>query len=449
VAPRRIAFYTLGCKVNQQETAALAKLFRDHGYEVVSFNESADVYVVNTCTVTHIADRKSRQMLRRAASSNPSAIIAAVGCYSQVAAEKVLAVPGVNIVIGTQERARLVELVEEVARRKQAGEKDPKISIVCPLEEQPVFEELPLPCSGERSRAFLKIEDGCEQFCSYCIIPYARGKVRSLRPELVKERFQQLLAAGYREIVLTGIHTSAYGKDLPGGINLVGLVKQLVQIPGEFRIRLSSLEPAEVTQELLEIVASSPRLCRHLHLPLQSGDDEILRLMHRPYTTKDYRRLFEKVWEMIPGVAVTTDVMVGFPGETGKHFENTYNFIASLPFRGLHVFKYSPRPGTIASQLPGRVSPEEKEERSKRLRNLAATLEREFARRFLGEQLVVLVERRLPEAVGYWEGFSDNYLRVLFPLPAGLPNPQRSFVRVSIRGLRNGRLLGEPVFEKH
>ncbi|KUK32193.1 MAG: Methylthiotransferase YqeV [Thermoanaerobacterales bacterium 50_218] len=449
MAPRKIAFFTLGCKVNQQETAALKKLFQDHGYQIVGFNEPADVYVVNTCTVTHIADRKSRQMLRRATSSNPSAIVAAVGCYCQVAAEEVLAIPGVNIVIGTQDRARLLELVEEVARRKQAGEKYPKISIVRTLEEKPVFEELPLPCSGERSRAFLKIEDGCEQFCSYCIIPYARGKVRSLRPELVKERFQQLLAAGYREVVLTGIHTSAYGKDLPGEIDLVGLLKQLLQLQGEFRIRLSSLEPAEITQELLEVIASSPRVCRHLHLPLQSGDDEILKLMHRPYTTEGYRRLFEKVWEMIPGVAVTTDVMVGFPGETEKHFENTYSFIASLPFRGLHVFKYSPRPGTIAAGLPGQISPEEKEERSRRLRNLAKNLEEEFARRFLGHKLVVLAERRIPEGVGCWEGLSDNYLRVVFSLPLGVPKPQGSFVSVYIRGLRNGRLFGEPVFEEH
>lgn len=315
----RVAFHTLGCKVNQEETASLMEMFRKRGFQLVDFKSPADVYIINTCTVTHTADQKSRQMIRRAISRQPDALVAVVGCYSQVSPDDVLAIPGVDLVVGTRGRAKLVDLVEDILEKKRAGEFVKEVNAVDSLESDLEFEQLPLPDNPQRTRAFLKIEDGCDQYCAYCIIPDARGPVRSLSPELVKEQLGELICAGYREVVLTGVHTSAYGKDLPVGINLAALLRDLVKMPGDFRIRLSSVEPVDVSEELLEVMASSPRICRHLHLPLQSGDDEILEMMQRPYTTADYSELFQKAIKMIPDLAVTTDVMVGFPGETDRH----------------------------------------------------------------------------------------------------------------------------------
>ncbi len=476
--PGRAAFFTLGCKVNQQETAALQELFRERGYEIVGFDTAAEVYIINTCTVTHLADHKSRQMIRRAAAHHPGAVTVAVGCYAQAAPEAVLPL-GVDVLVGTQDRGRIVDLVEQAAGRKQglasktgaeaveddAGSVSGKktgpsqtvgsvLNTVMPLRQSDGFEELPLPRPQDRTRAFLKIEDGCDQFCAYCIVPFARGPVRSLRPERVRERLKELLAAGYREVVLTGVHTSAYGKDLPDGVNLASLLRLLLQSPGEFRLRLSSVEPAEVTAELLEVLASG-RICRHLHLPLQSGDDEILALMGRPYRTADYRNLFYRVQERLPGVAVAADVMVGFPGETDGHFESTYRFIAALPFRDLHVFKYSPRPGTRAADLPGQVAPEVKDERSSRLRRLADEQAAAFAGRLIGETLPVLVERRseyslgTPPGCGCWEGLSDNYLRIVCPGMPDCPELQGRLIMVRTQRLLQGDILyGEidPIF---
>lgn len=438
---KSVAFYTLGCKVNQQETAGLRELFQKHGYKVVDFDEPADVYVINTCTVTHLADRKSRQMVRRASALNPMAVVAVVGCYAQVSSDEVLALDQVDVVVGTQNKKQIVELVEQAAKAREKG-KIEKISRVAPLQKDLEFEELPLPFHQTRTRAFLKIEDGCDQHCAYCIVPLARGPVRSLRPEIVEQRLTELVGAGFREVVLTGIHTSAYGKDLAVDVNLAGLLRALIRLPGEFRLRLSSVEPADVTDELLDVMVSSPKICRHLHLPLQSGDDEILRLMRRPYTAGEYRELFCRILEKIPGVAVTSDVIVGFPGETEQHFENTYRFITSLPFRDLHVFKYSPRPGTAAFEFPGQVSPEEKDARSSRLRQLADSKARAFAGSFVGSVLKVLVERHVREKEGLWEGLSDNYLRVLFPSCEESDTSLRgSLVSVKILGLAENDLL--------
>jgi len=456
--PSRAAFFSLGCKVNQQETAALQELFRERGYEIVRFDSPAEVYVINTCTVTHLADHKSRQMIRRAAGQHPGAVTAAVGCYAQTAPEAVLSL-GVDVLVGTQDRGRIVDLVEQAARCKRGAAagaaadnegdasrtEEGTLNAISPLGASTGFEELPLPRFQDRTRAFLKIEDGCDQFCAYCIVPFARGPVRSLRPERVRERLEELLAAGYREVVLTGVHTSAYGKDLPDGVNLASLLRLLLQLPGEFRLRLSSVEPADVTAELLEVLASR-RICRHLHLPLQSGEDEILALMGRPYRTADYRDLFYRVQERLPGVAVAADVMVGFPGETDLHFENTYRFISSLPFRDLHVFKYSPRPGTKAADLPDQVAPAVKDERSNRLRRLADEQAAAFAGRFVGETLTVLVERRAQPGArlggcGCGEGLSDNYLRIVFPDPPGCPELQGCLIPVQAQRLLQGDVL--------
>lgn len=391
------------------------EMFRRRGFQLVDFRSPADIYIINTCTVTHTADQKSRQMIRRAISNQPDALVAVVGCYSQVSPEDILAIPGVDLVVGTRERAKIVERVEELLEKKKQGVPGKEINLVGSLGSDLEFEQLPLPDNPQRTRAFLKIEDGCDQYCAYCIIPYARGPVRSLSPAVVKEQVEELVSAGYGELVLTGVHTSAYGKELADDINLAMLLRELDVLPGNFRIRLSSVEPVDVTDELLQVIASSSRICRHLHLPLQSGDDEILEMMRRPYTTADYRELVQKSVQMMPGLAVTTDVMVGFPGETDRHFENVCDFISSLPFRDLHVFKYSPRPGTPAAEMPDQVKPGKKDQRSKKLRELAGIKAETFARDALGETLDLLVERPVRKKPGYWQGITDNYLKVIFP----------------------------------
>lgn len=440
---KRAAFYTLGCKVNQQETAALQELFRRNGYQIVDYRDQADVYIINTCTVTHLADQKSRQMIRRAVSRNPGAVVAVMGCYSQVAPEGILSIPGVSLVVGTAERHRLPDLVAQAIKLKESG-LEPHINAVRHLRESPGFEELPATVERGRTRAFLKIQDGCDQFCTYCIVPFARGPIRSLPPELVRDRLEQLVARGYREVVLTGVHTSAYGRDLKGEVDLTALLKMIGELPGDFRVRLSSVEPADVTDELLQVVASSPRFCRHLHLPLQSGNDRVLKAMGRPYDTAFYRQLFLKAEKLIPGLAVTADVMVGFPGETAEEFESSCRFIDSLNFRDLHVFKYSPRPGTLASSMPGQLDPGTKDERSKRLLALAVKKSRGFTRSFLGQVLTVLVERPDPQHRGFWEGLSDNYLRVFFKPAAPVKDLRGNFLEVRIGDLGEGdTLMGE------
>jgi threonylcarbamoyladenosine tRNA methylthiotransferase MtaB len=414
-------------------------------------------------------------MIRRAASRCSGAVTAAVGCYAQTAPEQVLSL-GVDVLVGTQDRGRIVDLVEHAASRKvgevasaaldkiEAAVDDGReiLNAVSPLSALVGFEELPLPRPRNRTRAFLKIEDGCDQYCSYCIVPFARGPVRSLRPELVLTHLEELLAVGFREVVLTGVHTSAYGRDLTGGVNLASLLRLLLQVSGEFRLRLSSVEPAEVTDELLEVLASS-RICRHLHLPLQSGDDEILAMMGRPYRAADYRALFNRVQKRLPGVAVAADVMVGFPGETDLYFENTFRFVTSLPFRDMHVFKYSPRPGTRAAEMPGQVAPVDKDGRSSRLRRLADEQAAAFAGRFIGQVLTVMVERQAPGRLGYppgypyplervpggarrgcWEGLSDNYLKIVFPTCSDSPDLQGSLVPVRVlEKLEGDTLYGE------
>jgi threonylcarbamoyladenosine tRNA methylthiotransferase MtaB len=431
---KSVAFMTLGCKVNQEESAALEELFRLQGYVVKDFKDQAQVYIINTCTVTHLADRKSRQMIRRATLHHPGSVVAVVGCYAQVAAEEILAIPGVDLVMGTQERGRLVDLVEQTILEKGGPGEGTGFGLnaVHSMGHTLSFEPLPVPYPRVRTRAFLKIEDGCDQFCSYCIVPFARGPIRSLPPDQVIEDLARLIAAGCREIVLTGVHTSAYGRDLlsetgasaktmgtvqTAAPDLTGLLRRISALPGDFRLRLSSLEPVDISHELLQLLSSTPRFCRHLHIPLQSGDDEILYLMRRPYNTEYYRTLFEQASSLMPGVAVAADVMVGFPGESDRHFENTFQFIDSLPFRDLHIFKYSPRPGTVAADLPGQMDPPVKEERSRRLLALAEKKTAVFAARFMGQTLEVLVERRALGIIDYWEGLSDNYLRVFFPAP--------------------------------
>ncbi|MBC7326086.1 MAG: tRNA (N(6)-L-threonylcarbamoyladenosine(37)-C(2))-methylthiotransferase MtaB, partial [Moorella sp. (in: Bacteria)] len=384
--PARVALASLGCKVNQNELEALKHLFLAAGYEIVPFPEKADVYIVHTCTVTHISDRKSRQLIRRAVRANPEAVVAVTGCYAQVAPGEVLAIPGVDLVVGTRDRRRLVELVEK-ARQEGAP-----LNAVRAHEPGEAFEELPL-VEVSRARAFLKIQEGCEEFCTYCIVPYARGPLRSREPEAILKEVRRLVAAGYLEIVLTGVHTGAYGRDLPGGMDLAGLLQRLVRVPGLTRLRISSIDPLDFTPELKAVLVGEEVICPHYHIPLQSGDDRILQKMGRRYSGQYYVELIASLRSGRPRAAFTTDVMVGFPGETEEQFQNTVNVVKEAALAGIHVFPYSPRRGTPAATFPGQVPPQVKRERERRLLQLARHLSRHYAREFLQETLAVLVER--------------------------------------------------------
>lgn len=426
---KAVAFYTLGCKVNQYETAALASLFARRGYRVVEdFEAPADVYVVNTCTVTKTADQKSRQAIRRAVRRNPAAVVVVTGCYAQVNPEAVAGIPGVDVVVGTRGREKLVDLVEEAV---SAGRR------VVAVEDFPArceFEELPTLFSA-RTRAYLKIQEGCEDYCTYCLVPYARGPSRSRKPDAVLREARRLLDAGFKELVLTGIHIGRYGLDLEPPVGLAEIVARLLDLPELARLRLSSIEPGEVTPALVELMAAEPRLCPHLHIPLQSGDDAVLRRMGRRYTTADYRALVYFLCERLPEIALTTDVMVGFPGETEASFERTVVFVREIAFSGLHVFRFSPRPGTPAAGFPGPVPEPEKERRLKVLQKVGAELAHAFATRFLGRVVQVLVEGRNRENL--WEGLSAHYLPVVFPAEEDLAG---SVVPVGVEAV-SGRVL--------
>ncbi len=413
---KTVAFHTLGCKVNQYETEALEELFIQKGYRVVDFASPADVYVINTCTVTHHGDSKSRQAIRRAKKTNPGAVVAVIGCYVQVSPDEVLAVDGVDVVVGTADKSRLPELVEK------AVESGRPLKAVRDLGREEDFEELALRQRHRgRTRAFVKVQEGCRQFCTYCIIPYARGPLRSRPAEAVIRQVERLVQLGYREVVLTGIHVTSYGVDPGVDTDLLGLIKRVHSLPGLDRIRLSSLEPTFMTKEAIGEIAQLEKVCRHFHLSLQSGCDETLKRMGRKYTTGEYREIVERLKEALPGVAITTDVMVGFPGETREEFEKTYRFLHGLGLYNMHVFKYSPRKGTPAAGFAGQVSAKEKDERSKALIDLAARCRKNFHDKFVGQSLDVLYEQ-WSSLKGHYEGLTDNYIKVLSPTRADLNN---------------------------
>lgn len=394
----------LGCKVNQDELEALKELFQKRNYKIVSFREKADIYLIHTCVVTTIAEKKSRQMIKRAVNTNPDAFIAVTGCYAQALPEKLAKIKEVDLILGNKERSRLVDLVEDGLKSKT------RICRVTEFEADEQFEDLGNHASA-RCRVFLKVEEGCNNFCSYCIVPYARGPVRSKPLPAILEETEKLLAKGYKEIVLSGTHIGAYGKDLYGKQMLAELIFSLFKLSGSFRLRLGSLDPDEINEELLNVFGH-PRLCPHFHLSLQSGDDQILEKMGRGYNTTKYRQIVEEIRKIKKEAAFTTDVMVGFPGEKEEHFQNTVNFLKETALSALHVFKYSPRPLTPAADFPGQVKAEEKERRSKIVRELSEDLSLNYAQKFVGKSVEVLAERR--EDNGYWVGHSDNYLLVHF-----------------------------------
>ena len=403
---KKVAFYTLGCKVNQYETEAMLEMFKKDGCTQVESEEFADVYVINTCTVTHMSDRKSRQYIRRMKKKNPDAIIAVVGCYSQVSPEEILEIEEVNLVMGTNERRQIVEEIKKLDASKKASTVDDIMKVRA-------FEEIEINQTNGRTRAFMKIQDGCDRFCTYCIIPYARGgRVRSRDLESIINEANKLANNGYKEIVLTGIHVASYGKDVKDAdTNLLTVIKAIDKIEGVERIRLSSVEPLLMTDEFIDTVAKMPKVCPHFHLSLQSGCDETLKRMNRRYTTKEYKDIVDKLRQKMPNVAITTDVIVGFPGETNNEFSQTYEFLRDIELSQMHVFKYSPRKGTPAADMENQIDPQMKQMRSDKLIALNKQNFTNFAKKFEGQEFNVLFEQNIGE--NKYEGLTPNYIRVI------------------------------------
>ncbi|MBA9025487.1 tRNA (N(6)-L-threonylcarbamoyladenosine(37)-C(2))-methylthiotransferase MtaB [Peribacillus huizhouensis] len=405
-----VAFHTLGCKVNHYETEAIWQLFKNDGYERVEYETNADVYVINTCTVTNTGDKKSRQVIRRAIRKNPDAVIAVTGCYAQTSPAEIMAIPGVDIVVGTQDRSKMLGYIEQFKQERQP------INGVGNIMKSRVYEELDVPAFTDRTRASLKIQEGCNNFCTFCIIPWARGLMRSRDPKEVLHQAQQLVDAGYKEIVLTGIHTGGYGEDMKD-YNLARLLRDLeTQIVGLKRIRISSIEASQITDEVIEVLTNSDKVVRHLHIPIQSGSDTVLKRMRRKYSMEFYADRLVKLRQALPGLAVTSDVIVGFPGETEEEFMETYNFIKDHKFSELHVFPYSKRTGTPAARMADQVDEEVKNERVHRLISLSEQLSKEYASLFEGEVLEVIPEELYKEdpKSGLYVGYTDNYLKVVF-----------------------------------
>ena len=401
-----VGIATLGCKVNRYESAALEEDLRRKNFSVVPFNSTADVYIINTCTVTAFSDFQSRQLIRRAHRRNPQAKILVTGCYAQIAPRSVAELDGVSMVVGNGLKHRISELL-------QNNTHDFPCVLVGDVFRLQEFCNLPLASFGDRTRAFLKIQDGCNSFCSYCIVPFARGGSRSMSPEDVLSAVRKLEREGYQEIVLTGIHLGLYGHDLQPASGITCILQKMQELKLDTRIRLSSIEPNEITTGLLNIIKSGGLLCPHLHIPLQSGDDKILQLMKRNYDTVFFRKLIEKIDSAISDIAIGVDVMVGFPSESDQQFENTFNLLESLPIAYLHVFPYSARPGTAAQKIQPQVPEKIKKERAAALRKLSEQKQEKFALRFAGRPFRVLVESTKDKKTGLLKGFSQNYLPFL------------------------------------
>ena len=431
----KIAFYTLGCKVNQADTASMENLFLRSGHQLVSFDGEADVYIINTCVVTNTGQRKSRQTIHRAIRKNPNALIVVTGCYPQTAAEEVKAIAGVDMIIGNQDRAQIVQLVEERLAHRQTDTLD----AVHKLTASTAFEEMAAGDITDKTRAFLKIQEGCNQFCTYCIIPYARGPLRSRSLESIRTETQRLISAGFKEIVLIGIHLGCYGKENPDGPTLYDAVKTVLDVPGVQRLRLGSLESVEVEPRLLTLMQEDARFCRHLHLPLQSGCDKTLQAMNRPYTTAKFKTLLADIKNRVPDIAITTDVIVGFPGETEADFETTCKFAESCGFSKMHIFPFSARKGTPAEKFAGAVTEAVKKERADILDKIDETMHKTFLQAMVGQTAEVLFEQ--PAGEDYFEGLTGNYQRVF--VKSGGRNMGGEILPVKITAFDGEKLLGE------
>lgn len=427
---KTVAFCTLGCKVNQYETEAMTELFREKGYTVNSFDEQSDIYIINTCTVTSTGDKKSRQMIRRAISLNPDAIVAVVGCYAQVAPEEVAKIDGVSLIIGTNQKKEIVTLIEEYAEKREQKH------VIDDILKDKEYKEMHITSYEERTRAFVKIEDGCNQFCSYCIIPYARGPVRSRPTENICKEIQTLSQNGFKEIVLTGINISSYGMD--NGSNLAEVIEKVALIDGIERIRLGSIEPRVLTEDFIKRISKIPQVCNHFHISLQSGCDETLRRMNRKYTTEECFRCIENLRNNFDNPAITADVIAGFPGETEEEFNATMDFLTRVKFSEAHIFAYSNRKGTRADTMPGQLPKYVKEERSHRMIELCAASQKEYMESCVGSTAGVLFEREAKE--GIYEGHMTNYVKVRAKSEKDISG---QILDVKITGTDKDVLLGE------
>ena len=419
---KTVAFCTLGCKVNQYETNAMIEQFIKKDYTIKEFNEKADIYIINTCTVTNMADRKSRQMLRRAKELNPNSIIVACGCYAQVAKEELEKIPEIDLIYGTNEKNKIADLVDSLGTShfalsiplasKTENDNNIKETKVTDVMYQKEFLDFGVTDYTEKTRAVIKVQDGCDRFCSYCIIPYARGHIRSRKIQNVVEEIKTIAQKGIKEVVITGIHLASYGKDFKPHAQLIDLLEEINKIDGIERIRLGSLEPTLITEEFLERLTKLEKICDHFHLSLQSGCDETLKRMNRRYTTEEFKKCTELLRKAYPNVALTTDIIVGFPGETDEEFNKTYEFLKEINFYQMHIFKYSPRKGTKAAVMPNQIDGNIKEQRSAKLIELSHNNEIKYNEEEIGKELEVLWEEKEGE---YIKGHTTNYKVVKIP----------------------------------
>lgn len=411
---KTVSFYTLGCKVNQYETNAMEQQFIKNNYEIVENTQKADIYVINTCTVTNMAERKSRQMLRRVKEINPSAVLVVCGCYAQVAKNELEQIPEIDIILGINEKNEIVQIVENYMEKMAEQDKRSQEAEIDDVSKQKEFLDFGDVTYTEKNRAVVKVQDGCNMFCSYCIIPYARGRIRSRKIESVVSGIEKIAKEGIKEVVITGIHVASYGKDFDNEntskkIRLIDLLEAINKIDGIDRIRLSSLEPTIVDEEFATRLSKLDKICDHFHLSLQSGCDETLKRMNRKYTTQIYRDAVATLRKYYPEASFTTDVIVGFPGETDEEFAKTYEFLKEIDFYRLHVFKYSPRRGTVAEKMPNQIDGNKKEERSNKLIELSNSTENKHNQSYIGKTVKVLFEEFED---GFFKGHTTNYMMV-------------------------------------
>jgi threonylcarbamoyladenosine tRNA methylthiotransferase MtaB len=426
----KVALHTLGCKLNFSETSTIGSQFLNHGFSIVDFKEAADVYVFNTCSVTENAERECRQLVRRALRQNPDAFVAVTGCYAQLRPEEISNIHGVDAVLGSAEKFKLFSLIEDFQKKSLA------CIYVSPLQQLSEFGSAHSTDADNRTRAFFKIQDGCDYKCSFCTIPMARGKSRSMNPDELITEFVKLVNNGYKEIILTGVNVGDYGQAF--STNLYSVLLKMIQVPGDFRIRISSIEPNLLTDDIIDLTANSEKMCKHFHIPLQSGSAEILKLMQRRYKVTDYSNLISKLRNKIPDVGIGVDVIVGFPGETDEYFTETYNFLKDLPVSYLHVFTYSERPDTKAITMAGPVDVVERKRRNNMLRILSDKKKHAFYSEMIGKELKVLFEET--DENGIVKGFSSNYVRVSHPFNISMVN---IFSNIAIKSIDENICSGE------
>ena len=428
---KKVAFCTLGCKVNQYETNAMEEKFIKSGYEIIDFEQKADIYVINTCTVTNMSDKKSRQMIRRAKQLNPNSVVVAVGCYVQVSKEKLEEIEELDLILGNNEKKEIVQYIEKFQKEKLVHLED--------VMHQNEFVDFGTIVHMDKTRAVIKVQDGCDRFCSYCIIPYARGRVRSRKLESIIEEIKTLATKGVKEVVITGIHIASYGKDFKENIGLIDLLEEINEIEGIERIRLGSLEPTIINEKFLDRLSKLDKICHHFHLSLQSGCDETLKRMNRKYTTSEFENAVQLLRSTYKDVILTTDIIVGFPGETEEEFNKTYEFLKRICFYKMHVFKYSRRKGTKADKMENQISPQLQEERSKKLLILSECNQEKYNKEYIGKTVEVLFEEKQDE---YIKGHTENYL-VVSVKSDEINKYHNKILKVEIKGYMEETLIGK------